>query len=94
MKDKLATVISIITLLIIILGGGIAWGTLTRHVHDIAELEKKSEIQIEMLNAKVDLMSDRISRIEGYLARDSITSSRTPQIPLPVAVPRPILGIE
>lgn len=61
-------VVVAIMFLSLVIGGGIAWGTLTQHVDDLALLEHKTEEQVEMLNQKVDLMSERISRIEGYLS--------------------------
>ena len=55
-----ANLIGILTLLLVGVGGIYAYGQLNQQVQELERLERRLEV-------KIDSLTDRVSRIEGYL---------------------------
>ena len=65
----IALVVSFMTLLFAIGGGVYAYGSLNRHVIDLADLEHRAEKRLLSVENKVDTIGERTARIEGYLQK-------------------------
>ena len=65
-------------------GGIYAYGQLNQQVQELERLERRLEV-------KIDSLTDRVSRIEGYLHANANGYNLTlVDTPAPVALPRPV----
>ena len=79
-----ANLIGILTLLLVGVGGIYAYGQLNQQVQELERLERRLEV-------KIDSLTDRVSRIEGYLHANRNGYNLTlVDTPAPVALPRPV----
>lgn len=56
-------------LLITLFGGAFAYGRLNEHMDNLTSLEQSTEKRLMHVENKVDLIAERVARIEGYLEK-------------------------